>query len=464
MWNNKNLNSALKVKIELNIPDSEINIDSRVIKKNDIFLALQGENHDGHAFLKQAQENGAIAAIVSKKNEAIEIPQIIVDDTYQALLELAKFKRKIYKNTIIAITGSVGKTSYKDGLAFILADYGITYKTSGNFNNHIGLPLCLANLDLHAKFAVFELGMNHSGEIKFLSNLLKANLALITRITEAHIENFVDINGIIAAKAEICYGLSPDSTLILNKNDNNYKKLQQHILAKYNLDKKNIKTFGNNNLNDLIIKELAYKEHKLYALITINNQDYKLNFSLFNKGVAEILCSILLVTTELNLDPLKACKKISEITASEGRGKITEIKFNEKKITLINDSYNANFDSMKAAIETLNIIAAKNNSRKIAIIGDMLELGANTLKFHLDLKEILIANKIDKIISVGEYMKKLYIKLPHKMQLQCYNVIPRDIYEICSFLEDNDVILVKSSHGVKTSIIAQKLLELDNAL
>ncbi len=464
MWNNKSLSEALNVKLDLSLDENLIVIDSRIIKKNAIFLALKGENFDGHDFIEQAQNNGAKAAIVSKINKDVSIPQILVADTYEALINLAKYRRKISKSIFIAITGSVGKTSYKEALSLILNEYGVTYKTSGNFNNHIGLPLCLANLDLNAKYSVFELAMNHSGEIKFLSDILNPDLALITKITDAHLGNFANRDGIISAKAEICSGFNENSTIILNQNDENFPKLREHIINKYNLKNENIKNFGSSEDNDLIIEEIDFKEKKLFANINLEDKKYQIDFSIYNKAVAEVISSILLIIRELNLDPEKGISAFKNFKPLEGRGEISKINIENKKITLINDSYNANYLSMKAALETLNFVASENNNRKIAIIGDMLELGPDSDKFHLALKDIIIENNIDKIITVGKFMKKLYDELPDNMKLLSYETIPTDINSIISSLKNNDVILVKSSNGIKTSIIARKLQEENNAL
>ncbi len=464
MWSNNELKKALNAKVKQEINCNQIVIDSRIIKKNTIFLALKGENFDGHDFIEQAQNNGAKGAIVSKINKDVSIPQILVADTYKALINLAKYRRKISKSIFIAITGSVGKTSYKEALSLILNKYGATYKTSGNFNNHIGLPLCLANLDLNAKYSVFELAMNHSGEIKFLSDILNPDLALITKITDAHLGNFANRDGIISAKAEICSGFYENSTIILNKNDENYPKLREHIIDKYHLKNKNIKSFGSSEDNDLIIEEINIKENKLFANINLEDKKYQINFSVYNKAVAEVISSILLILRELNLDPEKGVSAFKDFKSLEGRGEISKINIENKKITLINDSYNANYLSMKAALETLNFVASENNNRKIAIIGDMLELGPDSDKFHLDLKNVIIENKIDKIITVGKFMKKLYDELPDNIKLLSYEATPLNIEDIKNSLKDDDVILVKSSNGIKTSIIARKLQEENNVL
>ena len=464
MWNNIGLEKALNVKLEQVIDGKQIAIDSRIIKKNEIFLALKGENFDGHDFIEQAQNNGAKAAIVSKINKDVSIPQILVADTYKALINLAKYRRKISKSIFIAITGSVGKTSYKEALSLILNEYGVTYKTSGNFNNHIGLPLCLANLDLNAKYSVFELAMNHSGEIKFLSDILNPDLALITKITDAHLGNFANRDGIISAKAEICSGFNENSKIILNQNDENYHKLREHIIDKYPIKNENIKNFGSSEDNDLIIEEIDFKENNLFASISLEDKKYQINFSIYNKAVAEVISSILLILRELNLDPEKGISAFKNFKSLEGRGEISKINIENKKITLINDSYNANYLSMKAALETLNFVASKNNNRKIAIIGDMLELGSDSDKFHLALKDVIIENKIDKIITVGKFMKNLYNELPDNIKLLSYETIPTDINSIISSLKNDDVILVKSSNGMKTSIIAKKLQEENNAI
>ena len=240
MWSNKKLKEALKVSVTQNISAGKIVIDSRIIANQDIFLCLKGENFDGHDFKKEAISKGASIIIAEKPDLEFAKYEVIVENSYEALLQLARYKRLNSQAKFIAITGSVGKTTFKEALKSVLAKYDNSFATKGNFNNHIGMPLCLANLDENTKYAIFELGMNHAGEIEFLSNILKPDLALITQITEAHIGNFSSIDGIIAAKAEICSGFSDHSKVILNHSDIYYDKLKSYIHDKLEVNNSNI--------------------------------------------------------------------------------------------------------------------------------------------------------------------------------------------------------------------------------
>ena len=252
MWTRKNLSEALNVDERICHFGRNISIDSRTIKKDDIFLAFKGERFDGHDFLHQAQDKMVSCAIVERVNKNIIIPQIKVKNCYHALIELAKYRIKLAKNTkIIAITGSVGKTSLKENLQFILNKSYKCYYSKGNFNNHIGVPLSAINLDLESDFAIFELGMNHEKEISFLTKIIMPDIAVITRISDSHIGNFKNISGIINAKLEIIDGLKKNGKLIIG-NDNCFSLIQRAVKNLKNIDKF---YFGMRKNNDLYIKK-----------------------------------------------------------------------------------------------------------------------------------------------------------------------------------------------------------------
>jgi len=463
MWNNSEIKASLNLVVKGVFEADALVTDSRSIKPGEIFLALSGENFDGNDFVDQAVENGAVAVIVSRKSEHISVPQILVDDTYEALISLAEYRRNIVSAKYIAITGSVGKTSFKEALKLVLSNYGKTYATIGNYNNHIGLPLCLVNMPADTKYAIFELGMNHAGEIKFLSDLLKPNLAFITKIADAHIGNFKNASDIAKAKAEICSGLDENGVVILNNSDSNFSQLKSYIKTDYSIGDDSIKSFGINE-GDIEVKEINYKGGVAVASVKSLKEEFTVEFSIHNFALIELLTGVFSILDILDLPFSKARKPLLDFKPVEGRGNLVETKIAQKSLSIINDAYNANYDSMKEAINTLGRIAGRKGLRKVAIIGDMLELGDKSEQYHLMLKEPLLENKIDKVVTIGRFMESLYRSLPENMRLFHFNEVPKNIEQIIDKVEDGDVILVKSSKGTGTNRIIKKIEELSNVL
>ncbi|MEI7669273.1 MAG: UDP-N-acetylmuramoyl-tripeptide--D-alanyl-D-alanine ligase, partial [Pseudomonadota bacterium] len=225
MWNIEDIIKATSGKTNLkNLEINSVSIDSRTIIEGALFIALKGDNFDGADYVNDAIAKGAVAVITSSKKRGNK--EILVDDTYQALLDIANFARKRTSAKIIGVTGSVGKTGTKDAIKTALKASGKVYATKGNLNNHIGLPLSLANMPRDTDFGVFELGMNHAGEISFLTKIAQPDIAIITTVEAVHLEFFKDVAGIADAKAEIMEGLSKNGTIILNHDNTYYKRLK----------------------------------------------------------------------------------------------------------------------------------------------------------------------------------------------------------------------------------------------
>lgn len=356
--------------------DFEINnfsIDTRTLKKGDCFIALKGTNFDANNFLEIAYKNGA-SLIIAEKNFKLPIPVIVVESSYKALVEIAKYNRKKLSPsaTFIGITGSVGKTSTKEILAQFFQTLGKNvHFTTGNFNNEIGLPLNLANMKSDNEFGIFEMGMRGFGQIEYLTNILKPNIAIITAIAPVHLEFFKSVEEIALAKAEILKGLDKDGVCFLPK-ENKYF----HIL-----------------LNEA-------KKLNIKIIIPFGEKDFDVNPSkgayFINKSnVAVCLGAI----KHLNLDYEKALKSIDKLKLEKARGNIIKLKNN---IVAINDSYNASPVSVKFAIDNLKTLDGK----KVAILGDMKELGADEVNYHKEIIEQL--ESLDFAIIHGEIYKKAY--------------------------------------------------------
>jgi UDP-N-acetylmuramoyl-tripeptide--D-alanyl-D-alanine ligase len=466
LWNKEELLKALGDEIIANnitslLQTTSISIDSRKIDKDSIFIALVGENNDGHNYLESVFNSGSKLAIIEVE-EIFEkyrnnFSLILVKSTFIALYKLADYSRFRSKAKIIGVTGSVGKTSVKEMLKLAFSSQGKTFATQGNLNNHIGLPLSLANMPKDSEYGIFEIGMNHIGEIAPLSELTRPDLAIITNVTSAHLGNFKNEEEIAMAKSEIFLGLAEEGLILLNHDNRHFNFLQEQAL-KLTLEPKNIITFGHLLTSDYTLDkiEIINANHSIIKVKTKKNQEISYLFNSVNKAA---IFNSLIIATSLDLigkDVKAGLKALSNFYPPKGRGNIIEIN-SDKKITLIDDSYNANLTSLISGLEYLldlkNILSKK---RSVAILGDMLELGDKSIEIHLRIANYLDLYKIDEVILVGNFMKNLAEKLDSK---NCH-IYPNSnslALEIKNLIKDEDVILIKGSRGMKMEIIVNEL-------
>lgn len=430
-----------------NIEINDFSKDTREIKDGDTYIAIKGERFDGNDFCQNAVDSGAKVCIVSKDIGAINGVAIIkVEDTLKALQDIASYKRMQYDIPVVAVTGSVGKTSTKDLIASVVSEGYKTLKTKGNYNNEIGLPLTVLSLK-DEEAMVVEMGMNHFGEIRKLTNIAKPTVAVITNIGTAHIGNLGSRENILKAKLEILEGLQGNTVIINNDNDLLYK------WALENKDKYNIITYGITNESDYMAKNIKSYEDKSEFTVTSKTDINNKNICVPVGGehfVLNSLCAIavgeyLKVTTE------KIIRGIAKLELTKKRMEILKSK---SGATVINDTYNANYDSMKAAIAYLKAI---ENKRKIAILGDMLELGDYSKELHEKIGEEVDGN-IDILITIGKEAKYIAEKSKAKQIIECDN-IEEAIEKIKKIETKDDAILLKASNGMKLFEIASALCE-----
>lgn len=422
-------------------------IDSRKVEKDDIYVAIVGENNDGNKYVESALEKGAKAVIISD-TKYLDIDKykdktiIIVKDTLKCLQELAKYKRSIYQGKVIAITGSVGKTSTKDMVSALLQSKYKVHKTQGNMNNHLGLPLTILSLK-DEDILVVEMGMNHFGEISTLTNIAKPNIAIITNIGTAHIGNLGSRENILKAKLEILEGLSKDGVLVIN-NDNDL--LHQH---KDEIKTKVI-TIGINNKSDYIASNI--KEDMFSSSFLVNNKD-KVSLpqggraSIYNYLVGYAICDYLEIKDKI--------EGLNNLELSKNR---LEVKETSTGYTIIDDSYNASYDSVKNSLDLIG----KSPKRKIAVLGDILELDNYAESIHRSIAPIVITNKIDKLFLIGNMAKYIgmeAIKLGYDSNNIYYFSKESDSYQTLEKeLEKDDIVLFKASHGMKLDNIVNHLI------
>ena len=428
--------------------------DKRKIKKGDTYLAIKGESFDGNLFWKDALDNGADTVIIEKdigeedlekyKNKNI----IKVKDTKKALIQIATAKRNLYKDLIVVgVTGSVGKTSTKDIIANVLSQKYKTLKTEGNMNNAIGLPFTILNLRDHEAL-VIEMGMNHFGEIRELTNIAKPTLAVITNIGTSHIGNLGSRENILKAKLEVLEGMEKKKIVINNDND---------LLHKWKNENKDIEiyTFGIENKSDCNALKIDKKENSSEFICKINDEEFKINVPVGGEVfILNALCASL-VGKLLNLSNNEIQKGIESFELTKKRMEIIKLK---NGVTLINDSYNASFDSMKAGIEYLSETTGK---RKTAVLGDMFELGDFSEELHRKVGAEVAKNNIDILFAIGENSKYIVDEAEkdgmNKEKIFYLHDKKELLEKIIQNMQSGDVILFKASNGMRLFDIVDQL-------
>jgi murE/murF fusion protein len=431
-----------------------VSINSKQIKKNNLFIAIKGKNYDGHSFVKEALKNKAAFCVIQKRIGKLGKKKLIkYSSTINLLNKLAVLKRHHTNSKVIAITGSSGKTTLKTLLGKTLSEYGKTYFSQKSYNNHIGVPLSLCNLENDHKYGVFEIGMSNPGEIRRLSNLVKPNIAIITNIGEAHIENFNSLNNIAKAKSEIIENINQGGYLILNRDDKYF-----NFFSKFAQKKKiNILSFGKSSKsNARLIKNKLYKNYNHLHFKVFNKNIY---IKVKNVNFLTILniLFILLTLHVLNLDLGKIINFSNHFQPAEGRGKVHFISRYKKKFQLIDESYNANPSSVRNAINNFANIK-KKHGKKFLLLGDMLELGKKSDKYHKNLAQFINCSDIDKLFVYGKNAFKTYQKTYKAKQgniLQNLN----DFDEIFSnIINKDDYLMIKGSNATGLNRLSKSII------
>ena len=427
--------------------------DTRTIQKGDIYLGIKGEKFDGNAFWKQALDNGADAVIIQDievtEEEKVKYSNktiILVQDTLKALYEIAKYKRSLYDIPVVAITGSVGKTSTKDMIASVVNTKFKTLKTEGNNNNNIGLPFTILRLKDHEAMVV-EMGMNHFGEISLLTDIAKPTLAVITNIGTSHIGNLGSRENILKAKLEILEGMKIPRVIINNDND------LLHDWYEKNKDEIEIHTIGIENNSELMAKEIELGEvsSKFKA---ISNED-KTEIQVPVAGIHFVynaLCAM-----EVGRVFGIATNQIQDgIAKFELTKKRMDIRKLENGAIIINDAYNASYESMRVSIEFL---ANHTGTRKIAVLGDMFELGEYSEELHRNVGKEVASHDIDVLICAGENSKYIIEEAQKNKKIETFYFHNNEeiVEKLTQELRNGDVVLVKASNGMKFFEICQKV-------
>lgn len=417
-----------------------VSTDSRTIEKNNLFVPIAGEHFDGHNFITDCCKKGAFCLTENKEADIIENYMVIyVKSTIEALGSLAKFYcSKILNADIIAITGSVGKTTTKDMIASVLNQKYTTLKTEGNYNNEIGLPLTLFKGNKQHNKIVLEMGMSQFGEIDYLSSIANPDTAIITNIGVSHIENLGSRQNILKAKSEIFNYLNSNSKIVLNSDDDMLLTLQNKFdnILWYGIDNK--RTFYADNIKLLGLDGVNCDIH-------FNNNTLNINIPSPGKHMVYVALCAFVVGYIHDIDFELIKKGIESFVPSNMRMNI----INNSNFTIINDAYNASPQSMKSALDVLKNCS---NQRKVAILGDMYEIGEQSEQMHREIGKYAVDCNIDVIICVGDLAKYIYNEAysnKNENQIILYFDSKQNLYDkLFDILKKYDIILIKASRGM----------------
>ncbi len=433
-----------------------VSIDSRTVKPGDLFVALKGPRFDGHNFLRDALNQGAAAVMIHRPTRELpdDAPVLRVADTMAGLESLAQAARRRSKARFVGITGSVGKTGSKEALKACLEVQAKTLASEGSLNNHWGVPLSLARMPQDADYGIFEMGMNHPGEIRALTHLVQPDVAVITNVEAAHVAYFESVTQIADAKAEIFEGLRPGGSAVLNRDNPFFPHLADCAMS---LGVERLISFGRHPEADVRVVDFQLGPASTMARATIRGA--VLDFSIGMAGAHWVINSlaVLAATLAVGADPVKAAGALARLTPLKGRGERHRIEMGFGEVEIIDDSYNANPTSMKAAFKVLQKAELGEGGRRIAILGDMLELGARAHVMHASLARAVTEAEIDLVFTCGPHMEALHHALPAHLRGGHASDSKTLVPLITASVGEGDVVLVKGSLGSRMALVVDAL-------
>ncbi len=449
----KNINKKeINKLIDLNY--NKVAINSKAVKKKDIFFAIKGKKIDGHLYAKEALKKGAIKLVVNKKIKKIPNNKILkVNNTLSCLSDLSKQIRNNSKAKIIGITGSAGKTTLKNLVSFTLKTYGKVHYSPFSYNNKFGVPISVSNLKNDDEFGVFELGMDKKGEIYNLSKIVRPEIGVITNISGAHFKNFRTLKDIARAKSEIIDNIVDQGSVILNRDDSFYNFLSEKA------KKRGIRVFSFSLKKNANIRFLKSKKiSNFYKIkLNLNNKIFYLNSKYNGNNFLYNIMACILILKIFNLDLKKMRNNFTKFKVPDGRGDIKLIKKFNKKFILMDESYNANPLSMLSAINNLNNFSRKKVKRKIVILGDMLELGKKAKKLHFTLSKIINKSDIDKVYVYGKLIRDTFARISNKKKGKIFNN-PKAVYNhLGKIIHNKDLLMIKGSNATGLNAFAKNI-------
>ncbi len=432
-------------------------IDTRTLKPGDAFFAIQGDNRDGHDFVPAALEAGAGCAVVAQ-DRVTEFsapgPVVGVDDVLAAMECVGRAARERAQARVVGITGSVGKTGTKEALRLALAESGETYASEASYNNHWGVPLSLSRFAATCDYGVFEMGMNGPGEIGPLSRMVRPHVAIITAVEPVHIEFFDSILGIADAKAEIFEGLEPGGTAVLNRDNPHFERLVDAARAQ---GVETIVGFGEDQQSDVRLVDCVCEPD--FSAVTADVMGEVATYKIGAPGrhLVQNSLAVMAAVKLVGADLARAALAYAEATAPKGRGARVKIGDPEHPVLLIDESYNANPASMRAAFANLALAPLGSGGRRIAVLGDMLELGRQSQTLHAELAGPIAAAGVDLVFASGPEMAALFDALPPERQAGYADSAEELTDSLIRTLRAGDTVMVKGSLGSRMGPIVDAL-------
>jgi UDP-N-acetylmuramoyl-tripeptide--D-alanyl-D-alanine ligase len=459
LWTSAAMAEAMRAAVQGALPQavSGLSIDSRTVAPGEAYFAIKGDVHDGHAFVDAALKAGAALAVVERAQRdkfAADAPLLVVDDVLAGLVDLARAARARLGGQVIAVTGSVGKTSTKEALRRVLGAQGPTHASAASFNNHWGVPLSLARCPATVRFAIFEIGMNHAGEIEPLVKMVRPHVAIITTVEPVHLEFFAGIEAIADAKAEIFAGLEPGGTAVLNRDNSQFARLSRRAKK---LGVSRLVSFGAHKKSQARLLDLSLHATCSAVHADIIGQDVTYKLGMPGRHMAMNSLAVLAAAALAGADLALAALALSQVEPAAGRGVRRALEVAGGEALLIDESYNANPASMAAALNVLGQAPVGPHGRRIAVLGDMLELGPTSAALHGGLLEAVRANHIDLVYCCGPLMRNLWDALSTGKRGGYAESAAALEAQAVAVIRAGDAIMVKGSLGSKMKTIGNAL-------
>ena len=437
-------------------PVSGISIDTRTLQPGDLFVALK-DQRDGHEFVAAAFAAGAAGALVeaewAREQRQSGTALICVDDTLSALQRLGQAARARSRARIVAVTGSAGKTGTKEALRLALSAVGPTHASEKSYNNHWGVPLTLARMPEEVMYGVFEIGMNHPGEIEPLTRMVRPHIAIVTTVEAVHLGQFASVEEIADAKAEIFAGLEAGGTAILNRDNAHFERLKRQAEEAG----ATIMTFGAQAGCDVRLLEAEQRPDGSDISVDVGGRHVRYRLGVPGRHIALNSLAVVAALQCLQADLTASVAPLAELSAPAGRGARIELSDDTGAMTLIDESYNANPASMRAALETMAGVPRAFRPRRVAVMGEMLELGPAALEMHLGLNKAIDAAGVDLVFACGPCMKELFDMLPEDRRAAWSPTSEGLLDELLATVRAGDVIMVKGSLGTRMAPLVAAL-------
>jgi UDP-N-acetylmuramoyl-tripeptide--D-alanyl-D-alanine ligase len=435
-------------------PITGFSIDTRTLAPGDVFVALKVER-DGHDFVGDAFKKGAVAALVSKgyRRSKDDGALIRANDSLAALAAVGRAARARSNARIVAVTGSVGKTGTKEMLRLCLSDAGVTHASEKSYNNHWGVPLTLARMPKAAEFGIFEIGMNHAGEITPLTELVKPHVVVITTVEPVHLEYFASVEAVAEAKTEILKGLVPGGTAVLPRDNAHFDLLKERASA---VGAK-ISTFGFAKDADIVCIQANLEAKGSSVIAGLGSQRFPYRVGAPGEHYVKNSLAVLAVLVALSADPMRRLAALARISPPVGRGARTQLEAPDGRILLIDESYNANPASVRAALAAMATTPRADFPRRIAVLGDMLELGDASPDLHRSLKEAVDAAGVDLVLACGPMMRLLYDALKPSQQGGWAPSSEQLVEPLLEAVRSGDAVMIKGSLASKMAPLVDAL-------